>query len=202
VFEPFFTTKEVGKGTGLGLASVYGIAQQHNGWVAVESELGRGTTFTVYLPLLASSPITNSQGTTVAIIPRGTETILLVEDDLAVQMVTKVTLTRLGYQVLVAGNGHQALRIWQERKRDIQLVLTDMIMPEGLSGKDIAQQFKKDRPGIRLIFMSGYNADIAGTDFPQAEGDYFIGKPFEMHVLASTIRKSLDIARNSTAQAG
>ena len=192
VFEPFFTTKEVGKGTGLGLASVYGIAQQHNGWVTVESELGRGTTFTVYFPLLAAAPASNPQVAAVEKIPRGTETILLVEDDLAVQMVTKVTLTRLGYQVLVASNGHQALRVWQESKQDIRLVLTDMIMPEGLSGKDIALQFKKDRPGIRIIFMSGYNADIAGTDFPQAEGDYFIGKPFEMHVLANLIRKSID----------
>jgi PAS domain S-box-containing protein len=195
VFEPFFTTKEVGKGTGLGLASVYGIAQQHNGWVAVESELGRGTTFTVYLPLLASSPSRSPQPAPIAAIPRGTETILLVEDDLAVQMVTKVTLTRLGYQVLVASNGHQALRIWQENKQEIQLVLTDMIMPEGLSGKDIALQFKNDRPGIRIIFMSGYSADIAGTDFPQADGDFFIGKPFEMHVLATVIRKSLDTKR-------
>ena len=201
VFEPFFTTKEVGKGTGLGLASVYGIAQQHNGWVTVESELDRGTTFTVYLPLLAAAPVESAKSVAVAKIPRGTETILLVEDDLAVQTVTKVTLMRLGYQVLVASNGHQALRVWQERKQDIQLVLTDMIMPEGLSGKDIALQFKTDRPGIRIIFMSGYNADIAGTDFPQAKGDYFIGKPFEMHVLANVIRKSLDTKRPATDQA-
>lgn len=196
VFEPFFTTKEVGKGTGLGLASVYGIAQQHSGWVEVESELGRGTTFTVYLPLLvASSQSASPHVSAVEKIPRGTETILLVEDDLAVQMVTKVTLARLGYQVLVASNGHQALRVWQEKKQDIHLVLTDMIMPEGLSGKDIAIQFKSERPGIRIIFMSGYSADIAGTDFPQADGDFFIGKPFEMHLLATMIRKSLDTKR-------
>ena len=195
VFEPFFTTKEVGKGTGLGLASVYGIAQQHNGWVTVESELGRGTTFAVYLPLLNTPPAVRSQPTDAGKFPRGTETILLVEDDPAVQMVAKVTLTRLGYQVLAAGNGHQALRIWQERKADIDLVLTDMIMPEGLSGKDIAQRFKSELPGIRIIFMSGYSADIAGTDFAPAEGDYFIGKPFEMHALATVIRKSLDTVR-------
>ena len=192
VFEPFFTTKEVGKGTGLGLASVYGIVRQHNGWVTVESELGRGTTFTVYLPLLTTLPVASSPPMEAGRIPRGTETILLVEDDLAVQRVTKITLTRLGYQVLVASNGHQALRIWQERKAEIKLVLTDMIMPEGLSGKDIARRFKNDLPGIRIIFMSGYSADIAGTDFSQAEGDFFIGKPFEMHALATVIRKSLD----------
>jgi signal transduction histidine kinase/ActR/RegA family two-component response regulator len=195
VFEPFFTTKEVGKGTGLGLASVYGVAQQHNGWVTVESELGRGTTFTVYLPLLVTNPLASSPSHQVDKIPRGTETILLVEDDLAVQTVTKITLTRLGYQVLVASNGHQALRIWQERKGDIRLVLTDMIMPEGLSGKDIARRFKTEMPDVRIIFMSGYSADIAGTDFAPAEGDYFIGKPFEMHVLATVIRKSLDAVR-------
>ncbi len=195
VFEPFFTTKEVGKGTGLGLASVYGIAQQHDGWVTVESELNRGTTFTVYLPLLAAPLTTSSQPPQPEKIPRGTETILLVEDDLAVQMVTKITLTRLGYQVLVASNGHQALSLWHERKKEIKLVLTDMIMPEGLNGKDIALRFKKDLPGIRIIFMSGYSADIAGTDFSPAEGDYFIGKPFELHVLAALIRKSLDTVR-------
>ena len=197
VFEPFFTTKEVGKGTGLGLASVYGIAQQHNGWVTVESELGRGTTFSVYLPLLVSPPVSRSQPAEAGKLPRGTETILLVEDDLAVQTVTKITLARLGYQVMVASNGHQAMRIWQERKAEIQLVLTDMIMPEGLSGKDIAQRFKKDLPGIKIIFMSGYSADIAGTDFSPTEGDFFIGKPFEMHALATVIRKSLDAGKKS-----
>ena len=196
VFEPFFTTKEVGKGTGLGLASVYGIAQQHSGWVTVESELGRGTTFTLFLPLVASPSGTPSGQPPVEKIPRGTETILLVEDDLAVQTVTKITLQRLGYQVLVASNGQQALQVWHDRKAQIRLVLTDMIMPEGLSGRDIALQFKRDVPDIRIVFMSGYSADLAGTDFAPAEGDQFLGKPFEMHALATIVRKSLDTVRS------
>jgi PAS domain S-box-containing protein len=195
VFEPFFTTKEVGKGTGLGLASVYGIAQQHRGWVTVESEVGCGTTFNVYLPLLTTLVVAASPPAPAKEIPRGTETILLVEDDQAVQMIVNLSLTRLGYRVMVASNGHDALKLWEAHKTEIQLVLTDMIMPEGLSGRDIAQRFKKEAPGIKIIFMSGYSADIAGHDFSKAEGDLFLGKPFEMHALAAMIRKSLDTMR-------
>jgi PAS domain S-box-containing protein len=199
VFEPFFTTKEVGKGTGLGLASVYGIAQQHHGWVTVASEVGCGTTFDVYLPLLTTSVVTASPSALAKEIPHGTETILLVEDDKAVQMIANITLTRLGYRVMVASNGLEALKLWEARKNEIQLVLTDMILPEGLSGKDIAERFKMEAPGIKIIFMSGYNAEIAGRDFSKTEGDLFLEKPFGMHDLAAMIRKSLDTNRHFIA---
>ena len=192
VFESFFTTKEVGKGTGLGLASVYGIAQQHRGWVTVASEVGRGTTFNVYVPLLTTPVVTASPAALAKEIPCGTETILLVEDDQAVQMMANIALTRLGYRVMVASNGHEALNLWEAHKTEIQLVLTDMIMPEGLSGRDIARRFKKESPEIKIIFMSGYNAEIDSHDFSKNEGDLFLGKPFEIHVFAAMIRKSLD----------
>ncbi len=192
IFEPFFTTKEVGKGTGLGLASVYGIVQQHRGWVEVQSEPGHGATFQVFLPLLPTPQELPSEPVKAAGIPGGTETILLVEDDTAVKMVAQITLTRLGYLVLSASTGNEALQIWQTHKSEIRLVLTDMVMPEGLSGRDIAERFKQDNPGIRIIFMSGYNANIAGTRFPQSGGDTFLGKPFEIEVLANTVRRCLD----------
>jgi CheY-like chemotaxis protein len=125
-------------------------------------------------------------------IPRGSETILLVEDDLAVQLVTQIALTRLGYRVLPASTGKEAKQLWQTHQAEIKLVLTDMVMPEGLSGSDIAGQFKKDAPDIKIIFMSGYNAEIAGTNFPQMGEDTFLGKPFEIHTLANAVRKCLD----------
>ena len=138
------------KGSGLGLASVYGIVQQHLGWVTVASELGRGSIFKVYLPLLQTPVVSLSQPEAAKEMPRGTETILLVEDETAVQMVANLSLTRLGYRVLVACDGPEALKLWESHKNEIQLVLTDMIMPEGLSGADIAQRFQKESPGMRV----------------------------------------------------
>ena len=192
VFEPFFTTKEVGKGTGLGLASVYGIVQQHRGWVTVESQLGQGSTFYVYLPLASTVPPRNATEIPVVDLKGGDETILLVEDDLAVQMVARSVLTRLGYRVLPASTGREAIHLWNDKKGSIDLVLTDMVMPEGMSGRELARHFKRDCPDLKLIFMSGYNSDIAGTNFPQPGTEIFLSKPFEIGTLAGTVRDCLD----------
>ncbi len=197
VFEPFFTTKEVGKGTGLGLASVYGIVEQHRGWVTVESKVGHGSTFRVYLPMVVVVAPPSPPSPPALDVRGGSETILLVEDDQAVQLVAHATLTRLGYRVLSASTGQEAIRVWNENKAAIHLVLTDMVMPEGMSGKDLGRHFKKERPGLKIIYMSGYNADIAGTNFPQAGTGFFLGKPFEIRTLAESVRHCLDAADGS-----
>ncbi len=202
VFEPFFTTKEVGKGTGLGLASVYGIVEQHHGWVTVDSEVGRGSTFCFYLPVVTAVAAKNIPAVPVAEVPGGSETILLVEDDMAVQMVAHASLTRLGYRVLLANTGHEAIRIWNEKKSEIQLVLTDMVMPEGMSGMELGRHFKAERPDLKLLIMSGYDADVAGTNFPQAGPGAFLGKPFELSVLAEAVRRCLDVPAGDSERPG
>jgi PAS domain S-box-containing protein len=191
VFEPFFTTKEVGKGTGLGLASVYGIIQQHNGWVSVQSDLGRGTSFNIYLPLLERTSAVRAPDRTSAAVPRGNETILLVEDDIAVRLVTNKALAMMGYRVLVASNGNEAIALWGAHRAEIQLLLTDMVMPGGYGGAEIARLFTADEPSLKVIFMSGYSADLAGTDFSSNSTGYFLGKPFAIAELASTLRSCL-----------
>jgi PAS domain S-box-containing protein len=191
VFEPFFTTKEVGKGTGLGLASVYGIIQQHHGWISVRSDLGRGTTFCIYLPLIERAPAALLPGKASAAFPRGSETILLVEDDPAVRLVTNKALVMMGYRVLVAKNGNEAMDVWAAHRSEVQLLLTDMVMPGDYGGADIARIFTGQQPSLKVIFMSGYSADLAGTDFSSRMGGLFLGKPFEIAALASTIRISL-----------
>jgi PAS domain S-box-containing protein len=191
VFEPFFTTKEVGKGTGLGLASVYGILQQHEGWVTVQSEVGRGSTFAIYLPLREAPVAPRPAPAAPAEVPRGSETVLLVEDDPAVRLVATKALARLGYRVLVATNGREAVGIWSEHMGEIRLLLTDMVMPGGMGGAEIARVFRESKPSLRVIFMSGYSADLAGTDIGASAGSSFLGKPFEIAELASAMRRSM-----------
>ncbi len=194
LFEPFFTTKEVGKGTGLGLASVYGILQQHQGWVAVQSEVGRGTTFSVHLPLREVARPVPRPSRPAAEISRGSETILLVEDELAVRTVANKALVRLGYKVLVACDGREAQALWARHAPEIQLLLTDLVMPGGLGGVDIAREFKAQDPALKVVFMSGYSANLAGTDFKASGADYFLAKPFAVHELAAALRQCLDRA--------
>jgi len=191
VFEPFFTTKEVGKGTGLGLASVYGILQQHQGWATVKSELGRGTTFNIYLPLLPRPAEVRSPDRPAAAFPGGNETILLVEDDPAVRLVATKALSMMGYRVIVASNGAEALEKWEQHRAEVHLLLTDMVMPGEWGGADIARMFRAQDPSLRVIFMSGYSADLAGTNFESGGGHHFLGKPFEITALAETIRRCL-----------
>jgi PAS domain S-box-containing protein len=192
IFEPFFTTKDVGKGTGLGLATVYGIVQQHHGWVTVESESGKGTTFRIYLPRQTNAKLTSALPRPFIKMPMGSEKILLVEDEASLRVLARKVLTKLGYQVLEAASGVKALDVWAEHKDTIALVVTDMVMPDGLSGRQLADRLRQDKPAIKIIFTSGYSADIAGKDFPLEEGVNFLSKPFVPDQLATLLRNSLD----------
>ncbi len=192
IFEPFFTTKAVGKGTGLGLATVFGIAQQHQGWVNVQSEVGHGTTFNVYLPRLVASHDTKFLKIMPATAPSGHETILLVEDEPSLRTIIKLTLARLGYRVLEAATGVKALEVWKAHPGEIHLLLTDLMMPDGMTGKELGQRLLQENPKLKVIYMSGYSADIVAKDFPLQEGVNFLTKPFPTEKLAQTLRNSLD----------
>ena len=206
IFEPFFTTKDVGKGTGLGLSTVFGIVQQHQGWVNVYSEVGQGTIFRIYIPRLARisdqkfvAPMTEQA-------PGGKETILLVEDEPKLRASVRNILSRLGYNVIEASDGANALevwkkhrdhvrfaqKVWKQHRDEIHLLLTDMVMPGGMTGKDLGEQLLRENPGLKVIYMSGYSAEAAGKDFSLEEGVNFLSKPFEAHKLAKTVRNCLD----------
>jgi PAS domain S-box-containing protein len=192
IFEPFFTTKEVGKGTGLGLATVFGIAQQHQGWVAVYSEVGHGTTFRVYLPRLAGNADRTAAPSAVTARRGGGETVLLVEDDPSLRVSVRKSLSQLGYRILEAPTGIKALEVWKQNRDEIRLLLTDLVMPDGMTGKDLAQRVLGENPDLKVIYMSGYSAEVVGKDFPLKEGDNFLTKPFQASKLARTIREKLD----------
>src|SRR5204863_2466179 len=161
IFEPFFTTKEVGKGTGLGLATVYGIVAQHQGWIEVESQVGQGTTFKVFLPQATKAALKEAADRP-KVIPGGNETILLVEDETPLRKLVQEILQKKGYRVLQASTGVQALEIWARHKDDIDLLLTDMMMPEGMSGADLAEKVLRDRADLKVIYSSGYSLDVVG----------------------------------------
>jgi two-component system, cell cycle sensor histidine kinase and response regulator CckA len=192
IFEPFFTTKDVGKGTGLGLATVFGIVQQHEGWINVYSEVGKGTTFRIYLPRLARTDGLKTALLSLPAIVGGHETILVVEDEPSLRKLVHSTLTRLGYRVLEAPTGVVALEMWKQHRQEIQLLFTDMVMPDGVSGKDLAQRLLQENPKLKVIYTSGYSAEIVNRNFPVREGVNFLAKPFEAHKLARTVRNRLD----------
>jgi CheY-like chemotaxis protein len=199
LFEPFFTTKEVGKGTGLGLATVYGIVQQHEGWIEVASQPGAGSTFKIFLPAIEPPPAGVSAPEPVEAKPvGGSETILLVEDDEAVRSLTSRILRRSGYHVHEAASGPQALELWRAHKQEIALVLTDMIMPEHMNGRELAEQLRAERPDLKVIFISGYSGETVGKDtaFPWRTGTGFLQKPCHSHTLLQTVREALDQKRH------
>jgi PAS domain S-box-containing protein len=202
IFEPFFTTKEAGKGTGLGLANVYGIVQQHSGWVEVQSEVGRGTTFNVYLPRRAVAAPTTPSRLGVPDFPRGTETILVVEDDPLVRLVLEPLLVRHGYRVLSATDGVAALEIWRQHRTEIQLLLTDIVLPNGIDGRRLAERIVSEEPQLPVIFTSGYMAELAETKIPLREGDNFLAKPFESGQLLRTLRVRLGSRGHGHAAGG
>jgi PAS domain S-box-containing protein len=192
IFEPFFTTKEVGKGTGLGLATVFGIVQQHKGWVNVYSEVGRGSTFRIYLPRLEKVSEQKVEQPKLTAMRGGNETILLVEDDAFLRASIRKALTQLGYHVLQAVNGVEALDVWNQHSDEIHLLLTDLVMPGGISGIELSGQLLELKPKLKVIYASGYSAEVAIKDFPLQEGVNFLTKPFEAQKLAQTIRNILD----------
>jgi signal transduction histidine kinase/ActR/RegA family two-component response regulator len=192
IFEPFFTTKDVGKGTGLGLATVFGIVQQHQGWINVYSEVNHGTTFRVYLPRLGKNGSAKTSPLALTTTSGGNETILLVEDDPSLRASVRKALSQLGYRILEAPTGVKALEVWKENRSEIRLLLTDLVMPDKMTGKDLAQRILQENPKLKVIYMSGYSAEVVGKDFPLKEGVNFLTKPFQASKLAQTIRDSLD----------
>jgi PAS domain S-box-containing protein len=192
IFEPFFTTKDVGKGTGLGLATVFGIVQQHHGWINAYSEVGKGTTFRMYLPLQGASAEAVEDRQVPGNLPGGTETILLVEDEQSLRVLVRNVLTRLGYRVLEATTGNTAIAVWREQRHEIKLLLTDLVMPDGMTGKQLAEALLKEDPNLKVIYSSGYSRDIAGQGFVLQDGVNFLSKPFQAAKLAQTVRNSLD----------
>jgi CheY-like chemotaxis protein len=191
IFEPFFTTKEIGKGTGLGLATVYGIVKQSGGDIWVDSEPGRGTTFTIHLPQVtagaAGSMERSSEGSDPS---RGSETVLLVEDDEGVRLLARVTLERMGYRVLQAGNPKEAARVAGEYDGPIHLLLSDVIMPES-EGPPLLDRLVSARPALRVLYMSGYVGD-AVRHVLVVEGTPFLQKPFTSPALSRKVREVLD----------
>jgi PAS domain S-box-containing protein len=192
LFEPFFTTKQPGKGTGLGLATIFGIVKQHRGWIRVYSEIGQGTTFRIFLPACEAGHALPSEAAEAARPRGGTETILLVEDEASVREVTRRMLQRHGYKVLEAVSGAEALRLWGEHGDRIQLVYTDIVMPGGIGGRELAEQLRFIQPHLRIVFTSGYSSELAGGAIRLEEGINFVQKPSSLHEVLDTIRKCLD----------
>jgi two-component system cell cycle sensor histidine kinase/response regulator CckA len=192
LFEPFFTTKEVGKGTGLGLATVYGIVKQHQGWIEVESELGKGTVFKVYLPASQRSLATRNGKAAPQNVRGGKETVLLVEDEAGVLSLARGILKGYGYDVLEARSGVEALRVWAQHDTRIDLLLTDIVMPEGMSGLDLAKKLRQEKRDLKVLYSSGYSIEVAGQDFGLTEGMAFLKKPYHSSALALKVRECLD----------
>ena len=193
IFEPFFTTKEEGKGTGLGLATVFGIARQHQGWVEVESEVGTGTLFQVLFPVATEA---ESARTTPSfehhMLTGGKETILLVEDDESVRAFARTVLEMHGYKVLEAGTGVEALDAWKWHREKISLLLTDLVMPDEITGHELADRLQAEKPGLRVLFSSGYNPAQARDVIKSKTEFCFLQKPYQPKTLARIVREVLD----------
>ena len=190
IFEPFFTTKDVGQGTGLGLATVYGIVEQHKGWIEVASALGRGTTFKILLPVStahASAPATPTGEAALF----GKEKILLVEDEPGVRELCQHILEHFGYTVFSADSGVSAQKVWAAHHHEIDLLFTDMVMPGGLTGLELAEFLVSKKPSLKVILTSGYSAQLLGTDI-SAKSFSFLQKPYPPTTVAAMIRASLD----------
>jgi hypothetical protein len=193
IFEPFFTTKDVGKGTGLGLASVYGIVKQHEGCIEAASRVGEGTTFRIYFPAtptpaIAAAPI---DGLTPAC--DGSETILVVEDEPDLLELFVTTLQSYGYRVLTESSGLKAQRAWSSRLDQIDLLLTDIVMPGGVSGWELAKTLQAEKPHLKVVYMSGHSTELNNLACPIR----LLAKPFDAQMLAGTVRASLDEERSS-----
>jgi len=188
IFEPFFTTKEMGRGTGLGLASVYGIIKAHGGYIDVSSKKGHGTTFEIYLPA-SEKKVIEEKEVPVEVL-KGTETVLLVDDEDTVIEVGEQMLSKLGYKVLLARGGREALELYKKNQDKINMVLLDMIMPD-MGGGETYDRIKETNPDIRVLLSSGYGIDGQATEILERGCDGFIQKPFNIEQLSQSIRNYL-----------
>jgi PAS domain S-box-containing protein len=192
IFEPFYTTKPVGKGTGLGLATVYGIAKQHEGWIEVQSEPGNGSTFRVFMPACINKGAAPSSPAAPQVFRGGTESVLVVEDEEEVRAFVVKLLASHGYRVFEAASGLEALQTLSSHEKRIQLLLTDMVMPGGILGRELAEQLTALDPELKVIYTSGYSPGMAGKDLALLEGHNFLAKPYPPSALLSMVREVLD----------
>jgi CheY-like chemotaxis protein len=190
IFEPFFTTKELGKGTGLGLATVYGIVKQSDGWIWVESAPGEGTTFEILLPLVPAPEQVGEETKQELKAAHGSETVLVVDDEEGVREVAVMSLTAQGYRVLSAESGTQALELAAREGGPIHALVTDAAMP-GMNGPTLARRLREASPQTRVLYMSGYAEDSAMRDDAERHGDAFLQKPFSLDALAQKLRTLL-----------
>lgn len=192
IFEPFFSTKEAGKGTGLGLATVYGIVKQHRGWIEVESEVNVGTCFKIYFPGVDRKGESQTEfRAKPEPILGGTESLLIVEDEPGLREIVQAVMSEYNYRVTVAASGSEAMQIWDEQNGEFDLVLTDMIMPGGMTGLELVEELKKRKPDLKVIFTSGYSEELTGKDLRQ-DAKIFLAKPYLPSQLARLVRKCLD----------
>jgi len=190
LFEPFFTTKPVGRGTGLGLATVYGIVKQNGGCVEVHTELNRGTLVRIFLPRVEAD-VTVTSGDTPSAARTGKETVLLVEDESAVLRLSKIVLERFGYVVLTAGTPGEAIQLFHSHEGQVHLLVTDVVMPE-MNGRELAARLRANRPDLKTLFVSGYSASALAPRGVLDEGVHFLQKPFSLEDLAASVREALD----------
>jgi PAS domain S-box-containing protein len=192
IFDPFFTTKEVGKGTGLGLATVYGITKLHHGWIEVSSDVGKGSLFKVFLPATSKQAQSSPNSPAEADVRGGNEMILLVEDEAELRMLARQILECYGYRVLEGATGAEALKLWPRHAQEIDLLLTDMVMPEGITGWELAERLRAEKPALKVLCTSGYSVEINRRDFNAPSGVRFLQKPFKPLMLALAVRECLD----------
>ncbi|HZR15877.1 MAG TPA: response regulator [Verrucomicrobiae bacterium] len=192
LFEPFYTTKEAGKGTGLGLATVFGIVKQHQGWIEVESTVNVGTTFNLFFPVSSQASQKAAETSEHTARPTGTETILLAEDEPSLRDMVHEVLSLHGYHVLTAGTGPAALEAWHREERRIDLLLTDLVMPGGMMGTDVAAELRRTNPELKVIFTTGYSPGMARAQHLLEEGINFLPKPYSPNKLAEIVRTCLD----------
>jgi CheY-like chemotaxis protein len=194
IFEPFFTTKEVSKGTGMGLATVYGIVKQHKGWVEVESVVNQGSTFTIYLPTTSQSEEAPVVRPHTPMVPGHEPTILVVEDDAAVRSLVKEVLLQNDYRVIEADSADEALQLWPMHRDEVDLLLTDIVMPGAANGIELAEMLLGDKPELKVIYTSGYSGDLFTSDVQLHEGHNYLPKPYLSSKLTSILRNALEPA--------
>ncbi|MBI4660951.1 MAG: response regulator [Verrucomicrobia bacterium] len=197
IFEPFFTTKDVGKGTGLGLATVYGIVKQHQGWIELSTEVGRGTSFKVLLPAEPGPATVEPELRPREPVRGGSETMLVVEDEEPLRGLIRTILESYGYRVLEAASGVAALQVWHEHKGQIDLLFTDMVMPDAMTGRELAERLQAEKPRLQVIFTSGYSEEMTKGEFVLEEGKNFLQKPYHAIRLAQSVRAQLDESKTS-----